>query len=91
MIFALPGKGKTLFAQELAWRCSQGLDFMDYKYNTLLTPPPALYVEGEMSAKQIQDRLVKMVERDRGLKELDLDNFHIAEFIRKDIGLSLIE
>ena len=78
MIFALPGKGKTLFAQELAWRCSQGLDFMDYKYNTLLTPPPALYVEGEMSAKQIQDRLVKMVERDRGLKELDLDNFHIA-------------
>jgi|ETNmetMinimDraft_13_1059891.scaffolds.fasta_scaffold07700_3 hypothetical protein len=77
MIFALPGKGKTLFAMELAWRCSQGIDFMHWKYNGLMSPPPTLYVEGEMSAKQIQDRLVAMTERDKD-KIKDLKNFHIA-------------
>ena len=78
MIFALPGKGKTLFALELAWRCSQGLDFMDWKFNNMIKPPPVLYVEGEMSATQVQDRVSSMVERDRGLKDFDLDNFHMA-------------
>ena len=78
MIFALPGKGKTLFALELAWRCSQGLDFMDWKFNNMIKPPPVLYVEGEMSATQVQDRVSSMVERDRGLKDFDLDNFYIA-------------
>ena len=77
MIFALPGKGKTLFAMELAWRCSQGLDFMDYKFNDMVKPPPVLYVEGEMSASQIQDRINKMIDRDKD-KVKDLDNFHIA-------------
>ena len=78
MIFALPGKGKTLFALELAWRCSQGLDFMDWKFNNMIKPPPVLYVEGEMSATQVQNRVTSMVERDRGLKDFDLDNFHMA-------------
>ncbi len=78
MIFALPGKGKTLFALELAWRCSQGLDFMHWKFNDLVKPPPVLYVEGEMSAKQVQDRVTSMVDRDNGIKDFDLDNFHIA-------------
>lgn len=78
MIFALPGKGKTLFALELAWRCSQGLDFMHWKFNDLVKPPPVLYVEGEMSAKQVQDRATAMVDRDRAIKDFDLDNFHIA-------------
>ena len=78
MIFALPGKGKTLFALELAWRCSQGLDFMDWKFNNIVKPPPVLYVEGEMSATQVQDRVSSMVERDKGLKDFDLDNFYIA-------------
>jgi hypothetical protein len=76
-IFALPGKGKTLFALELGWRCSQGIDFMHWKYNELMSPPPVLYVEGEMSAKQIQDRIFAMTERDAD-KIKDLKNFHIA-------------
>jgi len=77
MIFALPGKGKSLFAMELAWRCSQGIDFMDWKFNENLDPPPTLYVEGEMSARQIQDRVLAMTERDRD-RVKDIDNFHIA-------------
>ena len=77
MIFALPGVGKSLFAMELAWRCSQGINFMHWEYNSLLKPPPVLYVEGEMSARQIQDRVTTMVERDRHLIK-DEDNFHIA-------------
>ena len=78
MIFALPGKGKTLFSLELGWRCSQGLDFMDWKFNDMVKPPPVLYVEGEMSARQVQDRVTAMIDRDKGMKELDLDNFFIA-------------
>ena len=31
-----------------------------------------------MSATQVQDRVSSMVERDRGLKDFDLDNFYIA-------------
>ena len=77
MIFALPGKGKSLFAMELAWRCSQGIDFMDWKFNENLDPPPTLYVEGEMSARQIQDRVLAMTERDRD-RVKNIDNFHIA-------------
>ena len=78
MIFALPGKGKTLFALELAWRCSQGLDFMEWKFNDMIKPPPVLYVEGEMSARQVQERVISMVDRDRGIKDFDLDNFYMA-------------
>ena len=78
MIFALPGKGKTLFAMELAWRCSQGIDFMHWKYNGLMSPPPPLYVEGEMSATQLQERISTMIERDRDKKIYDLNNFEIA-------------
>ena len=77
MIFALPGKGKSLYAMELAWRCSQGIDFMDWKFNENLDPPPTLYVEGEMSARQIQDRVLAMTERDRD-RVTNIDNFHIA-------------
>jgi hypothetical protein len=50
---------------------------MHWKYNTLMSPPPILYVEGEMSAKQIQDRINNMIDRDRD-KIKDLKNFHIA-------------
>lgn len=77
MIFALPGVGKSLFAMELAWRCSQGLDFMDFKFTKGVEAPPVLYVEGEMSARQIQDRLTMMIDRDANQIK-DIKNFYIA-------------
>lgn len=77
MIFALPGVGKSLFAMELAWRCSQGLDFMDFKFTEGVEAPPVLYVEGEMSARQIQDRLTMMIDRDSNQIK-DIKNFYIA-------------
>ncbi len=78
-MFALPGHGKSLLAMELGWNISQGMDFLDFKFNKLKfpIPPPVLYVEGEMSAKQIQDRIVAMTERDKDNIK-DLKNFHIA-------------
>ena len=42
-LFGLPGEGKTLFAVEMGWCESQGLDFMDFKFNKeIKTPPPFL-------------------------------------------------
>ena len=77
-LFGLPGEGKTLFAVEMGWCESQGLDFMDFKFNKeIKTPPPVLYVEGEMSAAQLQERICKIIDRDKD-KIYDLNNFEIA-------------
>ena len=77
-LFGLPGEGKTLFAVEMGWCESQGLDFMDFKFNKeIKIPPPVLYVEGEMSAAQLQERICKIIDRDKD-KIYDLNNFEIA-------------
>jgi len=77
-LFGLPGEGKTLVAVEMGWCESQGLDFMDFKFNKeIKTPPPVLYVEGEMSAAQLQERICKIIDRDKD-KIYDLNNFEIA-------------
>ncbi len=79
MFFGLPGEGKTLFAVEMGWCESQGLDFMDFKFNPKIKiPPPVLYVEGEMSATQLQDRITQIIDRDKDKKIYDLNNFEIA-------------
>ena len=78
-IFGPPGQGKTLFAMEMAWNESQGLDFMHFKFNKeIKIPPPVLYVEGEMSATQLQERVATMIDRDKNKKIYDLNNFEIA-------------
>lgn len=77
-MFGLPGEGKTLVAMEMGWCESQGLDFMDFKFNKeIKIPPPVLYVEGEMSASQLQERICKIIDRDKD-KIYDLNNFEIA-------------
>ena len=76
--FGLPGEGKTLFCADKGWHESQGLDFMDFKFNKeIKIPPPVLYVEGEMSAAQLQERICKIIDRDKD-KIYDLNNFEIA-------------
>jgi len=79
-VFALPGIGKSLFCMELAWKISQGLDFLDFKFNKLKfpTPPPVLYVEGEMAAATIQDRINTMVDRDTNENLYDMNNFYLS-------------
>jgi hypothetical protein len=77
--FGKAGEGKTLFCVEKAWNESQGFDFMHFKFNKeIKIPPPVLYVEGEMSATQLQERISTMIERDRDKKIYDLNNFEIA-------------
>ena len=78
-IFGPPGQGKTLFAMEMAWNESQGLDFIGFKFNKeIKIPPPVLYVEGEMSATQLQERVASMIDRDKDKNPYDINNFEIA-------------
>ncbi len=77
--YGLPGEGKTLFCLNKGWCESQGLDFMHFKFNpNIKKPPPVLYVEGEMSATQLQERVCTIIDRDKNKKIYDIDNFEIA-------------
>jgi KaiC/GvpD/RAD55 family RecA-like ATPase len=78
-IWASPGVGKTLFSMELACSLANGQDFLKYKWVEETKPVPVLYVEGEMSAQQIQDRVCNITSRyaEEG-KEFNFDYLRIA-------------
>jgi putative DNA primase/helicase len=78
-IWASPGIGKTLFSMELACALANGQDFLKYKWWNNSKSIPVLYVEGEMSARQLQERLTLITQRyqDEG-KEFNFDMFKIA-------------
>tara|TARA_B110000503_G_scaffold127694_1_gene197716 strand:- start:131 stop:1975 length:1845 start_codon:yes stop_codon:yes gene_type:complete len=78
-IWAAPGVGKTLFSMELACCLANGQDFLKYKWTENIKPVPVLYVEGEMSARQIQERICNITERYReDGKEFNYDHLNIA-------------
>lgn len=62
-IWAAPGIGKTLLSLELACALVNGQDFLKYKWVENIKPIPVLYVEGEMSADQFQQRLLNIIQR----------------------------
>jgi len=62
-IWAAPGIGKTLLSLELACALANGQNFLKYKWVENTKPIPVLYVEGEMSANQLQERLLNITQR----------------------------
>jgi len=54
--WALPGKGKTLAGIHLATCIAGNKPFLKYSLPEKSEPWPVLYVEGEMSATELQDR-----------------------------------
>ena len=54
------GAGKTQFGIKAAISFASGLDFLDWKNRT--EPRPVLYVEGELPAVDIRDRIISMTE-----------------------------
>ena len=78
-IWASPGVGKTLFSMELACALSNGQDFLKYKWEFGRKPVPVLYVEGEMSARQIQDRILNITSRyNEEDKKFNFDHLRVA-------------
>lgn len=67
MIWAERGIGKTWFALSLAVAASKGEDFLAYE---IITPVDVLYIDGEMSLAELQDRI-------RGLCPEPPDRLHI--------------
>ena len=80
-VWANAGHGKTWFCLEWACAIANGQDFLKWKYpeGKKPEPYPVLYVEGEMSVSELQDRLLSISQRyiDQE-KEFNRDNFYIA-------------
>ena len=80
-VWAPTGDGKTWFCIEWSCAISNGQDFLKWKYPEGKEPEayPVLYVEGEMSVSELQDRLLKIEERYLAEgKTFNKDNFYIA-------------
>jgi len=85
-VWANAGHGKTWFCLEWAAAIANGQDFLKWKcseggneHHDGSIPHPILYVEGEMSVSELQDRLKKIKERYlKEKKEFNIDNFYIA-------------
>ena len=60
MIYAKRGVGKTFFALELMTSLAYGVDFLIFK---ITRPAKVLYIDGEMPANAIQERLAKIEQR----------------------------
>jgi len=64
---------------ELACALANGQDFLKYKWWNNSKSMPVLYVEGEMSARQLQERLTLITQRYQDEeKEFNFDMFNIA-------------
>jgi len=78
-IWAAPGIGKTLFSLELACALANGQNFLKYEWWNKSKPIPVLYVEGEMSAIELQERVNHTIERYRNENiEFNYNLFKIA-------------
>jgi KaiC/GvpD/RAD55 family RecA-like ATPase len=62
-IWGSPGCGKTLFSLEMACAIANAQPFLKYKWQEGVKACPVLYIEGEMSATQIQERLVNITNK----------------------------
>jgi len=78
-IWASPGVGKTLFSMQLATAISNGENFLKYNWAENAKPVPVLYVEGEMSSRNLQDRICNITSRFQDEnKEFNFEYFRIA-------------
>ena len=85
-VWANAGHGKTWFCLEWACSVANGQDFLKWKcseggdeHHDGSIPYPILYVEGEMSVSELQDRLKKIQERYlKEKKDFNRDYFYIA-------------
>jgi len=85
-IWSAPGIGKTHTALEMATSlCNGEADFWKYKTNSNHKDYPALYLEGEMRASSLMDRLTTITQRyiDKG-KKFNFDKFYIAPLVEQE-------
>ena len=84
-VWSRPGVGKTWFSLEAAGSICNGTeDFLKYKTNAKNKNYPVLYVEGEMRASSLMDRLCSITQRyqDSG-KRFNYELFYIAPLVEQ--------
>lgn len=73
MVFASRGRGKTFFALSLAYAIATGGQFLRWK---AATPRKVLYIDGEMPAGKMQERLARIAIM-QGMGEYNPEFFNI--------------
>ena len=84
-VWSRPGVGKTWFALEAAGSiCNGEEDFLKYKTNAKNKNYPVLYVEGEMRASSLMDRITSITQRyyDQQ-KKFNSNLFYIAPLVEQ--------
>jgi KaiC/GvpD/RAD55 family RecA-like ATPase len=84
LIYSPRGTGKTLFATTSAYAIAVGADFLGFK--TLGVPRKVLYVDGEMPAEVMQERLAAIVGSFQKRPPTD-DHFRLLSSDLSKIGL----
>ena len=86
MIHAWRGVGKTLFSLNVGYAIASGGNFLDWQ---VTNPRKVLYIDGEMPAIALQERLSNIVKRNKGTTPTNDDYFQILASDTQDLGIYL--
>jgi hypothetical protein len=88
MIHAWRGVGKTLFSLNVAYAIASGGNFLDWQ---VTNPRKVLYIDGEMPAIALQERLSNIVKRNKGTTPANDDYFQILASDTQDLGIPFLD
>lgn len=88
MIHAWRGVGKTLFSLNVAYAIASGGNFLGWQ---VTNPRKVLYIDGEMPAIALQERLSNIVRRNKGTTPKNDDYFQILASDMQEQGIPYLD
>ncbi|WP_068469960.1 AAA family ATPase [Candidatus Protochlamydia phocaeensis] len=88
MIHAWRGIGKTLFALNVAYSMASGAEFLGWKTDK---PRRVLYIDGEMPAIALQERLANIVKRNKDKTPPNDDYFQLIASDQQELGIPYLD
>lgn len=88
MIHAWRGVGKTLFSLNIAYAIASGGEFLGWKADK---PKKVLYVDGEMPATALQERLANIVKRNKGTTPPGEEYFQLLASDQQEMGIPYLD
>lgn len=88
MIHAWRGIGKTLFALNIAYSIASGAEFLGWKADKSRR---VLYIDGEMPAIALQERLANIVKRNKGKTPPSDEYFQLLASDQQEMGIPYLD
>jgi hypothetical protein len=88
MIHAWRGIGKTLFALNVGYSMASGAEFLGWKADK---PRRVLYIDGEMPAIALQERLANIVKRNKDKTPPNDDYFQLIASDQQELGIPYLD